>query len=222
MALTDLGPYIVSYNDIWYNDAHHKSIVAIQVGMHGVTWPWNVMHVSWILNKDKHETKGRRDGHSDGFGSTELLSHSAMTGNLQHVGMRYVVLAKTAMTDQSNQDSLLKPSLFPESQRAMQLWDCISYNWWDGVQLGLQRTSEFSAPEGQVGLSCFLCYLQLFLALTNVLQHTASHYWHTQAFLSDGDRAERSRFVYILKQKCPEIGLKSVWKQAILCVGVSL
>lgn len=61
------------------------------------------MHVSWILNKDKHETKGRRDGHSDGFGSTELLSHSAMTGNLQHVGSEVCGVGKdcNARSEQS-------------------------------------------------------------------------------------------------------------------------
>lgn len=83
--------------------------------MCGVTWPWNVRHMSWILNKDNYETKGRRDDHSDGLGNTELLSHWAMTCNQQHSGSGYVVLAKTVMPDQNNHDSvkrspLLKPS----------------------------------------------------------------------------------------------------------------
>lgn len=157
-----------SYNDIWCNGTHHDCIVAVQVEMHGVTWPWNVMHMSWILNKDKCETKGSRDGHSDGLGNTELQSHWAMTGNQQHFWSVICGVGKdrdawseeswfsetepTAKTPQNLQ-------LFPESQRAMQLWDCISYKWLDGVQLALQRTSESSALEGLVSLSCFLCCL---------------------------------------------------------------
>lgn len=161
MALTDLGPYstLQWYLMQWCPSQLHCSYPR------GDAWPWNVMHVLDIEWGRKHETKGRRVGHSDGLGNTELLSHWALAGKQQHTGSVICGVGKNcdAWSEQScfsetepTAKTLQNLQLFPESQRSMQLWDCISYKGSDGVHLALQRTWEFSAAQGQVSLFMFL------------------------------------------------------------------
>lgn len=155
------------YNDNWCSGACQNCIVAIQVGMHGVWHDPGMWCMSWILNKGKHETKGRRDGCSDGLGNTELLSHWAMAGNQQHVGSVICDVDENcgAWSDHVSVklSLLLKPSkisssslslrgpcnhgiVSPINDQMVSIWCC-------------KEHQSFLLHRGRLVFLCFLCYL---------------------------------------------------------------
>lgn len=147
-------------------------------------------------------------------------------------GAWYVVLAKTVVPDQNNHDSvrltpLPKPSKI--SSYSLSVRGPCSYTIASPVNDQMVSSWPFKEHESfplqrrrwVFHVSCATSsssrHSLILMCYNSLLRNTGTHRISLQMAieLKEAD-------LFILSEKYPEIGLKSIWKQAILCVGVSL